>query len=51
MCIMRDEKDGRKKQARSNKQQGKVTQAHMYVDINIMRTVDINKVEASSHYM
>ena len=27
--LMRDEKEGRKKQARSNKQQGKATQ-HMY---------------------
>ena len=25
-CLMRDEKEGRKKQARSNKQQGKETQ-------------------------
>ena len=25
-CLMRDEKEGRKKQARSNKQQGKATQ-------------------------
>ena len=31
MFLMRDEKEGRKKQARSNKQQGKATQhTHVY---------------------
>ena len=37
--LIRDEKEGRKKQARSNKQQGKATQhtqgSHLYVHIHV----------------
>ena len=35
--LMWDEKEGRRKQARSNKQQGKATQAHQHVHVHVSR--------------
>ena len=38
--LMRDEKEGRKKHARSNKQQGKATQ-HMYMQICVQEELKL----------